>query len=67
MGHLAQEIWRACGDLGLQVDIGFRLALPGEREIEAVARIANVGAPNGMLVFLSYDAVKSVKDKLLGV
>lgn len=65
MARLAQEIWRACGDLGLRVDLGFRLKLTGKREIEAVARIVDVGAPNGMIVFLSYDAVQSVKDKLL--
>lgn len=65
MARLAQEIWRACGALGLRVDLGFRLNLNEEREIEAVARIADVGASNGMLIFLSYDAVQSVKDELL--
>jgi hypothetical protein len=65
MSRLAMEIWRACADLGLTVDLGYVLALNGEQGIKAVARITNVGAPNGMLIFSSYDEVRGQKDKLL--
>jgi hypothetical protein len=45
--------------------LGFYLALDDDQGIGAVARIANLGAPNGMLVFSSYDEVCSLKEKLL--
>jgi hypothetical protein len=63
MSRLASEILRACVDLGLRADLGFRLELAGQ-EIEAVARIADLGAPNGMLVLSTYDAVRNLTDKL---
>ena len=34
---------------------GFRLVLPSGRAIVTVARIANFGAPNGMLLVRAYD------------
>lgn len=65
MSPLAQGIWRACADLGLTVELRVHLALNGDQGVNAVARIADLGAPNGMLVFASYDEVRSLKDKLL--
>lgn len=65
MSRLASDIWRACAELGLRTDMGFRLALSDQQEIQTVARIADVGAPNGMLVVSSYDVVRNLTDKLL--
>jgi hypothetical protein len=55
MSQLATWIWRACSALGLQAELGFRLVLPSGRAIVTVARIANLGAPNGMLLVRAYD------------
>jgi len=64
MSRLASDIERACADLDLRADLGFRLALSGQN-IETIARIADVGAPNGMLVVSSYDVVRNHTDELL--
>jgi hypothetical protein len=61
---LANEIWRACADLGLSVEIGYTMTLTGGKRLETIARIADLGAHNGMLVFSSYDAVRNMKDAL---
>ena len=58
MSQLAARIWRACSALGLRAELGFRLVLPSGHAVVAVARIADLGAPNGMLVVRAYDEIR---------
>lgn len=58
-------LWRACSELGLCVEMHFRLSLPGDHELVSLARIADLGAPNGMLLFRSYEEVRGVAPHLL--
>ena len=58
MSQLATWVWRACSALGLHAELGFRLVLPSGRAVVAVARIASLGAPNGMLLFRAYDEIR---------
>lgn len=64
MKRLAERLWRACGELGLCPELGFKLAIPGVPEITTVARIPNLGAKNGMLIFTSYDEVRAISKDL---
>jgi hypothetical protein len=61
---LAQELWRACAELGLHAELDFRISLPGGHQVLSVARIAEVGACNGMLIF-GNDEVLKYSDALL--
>jgi hypothetical protein len=65
MSRFAEWLWRACSALGLHAELGFRLVLPDSREIVAVARIAHLGAPNGMLLFRTYDEVRDCTRSLV--
>jgi hypothetical protein len=67
MSRYSEWLWNACAALGLRVELGFRLALPGDRELIAVARVADLGAHNGMLLFRSYDEIKSYAQDLLAL
>lgn len=58
MSQLAARVWRACSALGLQAELGFRLVLPSGQAVVTVARIADLGAPNGMLLFRAYDEIR---------
>lgn len=58
MSQLATRVWRACSALGLRAELGFRPALPTGQVVVAVARIADLGAPNGMLLFCAYDEMR---------
>jgi len=60
------ESWlmQACAMSGLKVDIAFS-ALIGNQKIQSVARIQGLGAPNGMLIFRSYDEVRSFRDDVM--
>ena len=44
--------------LGSQAELGFRLVLPSGQAVVAVARIADLGAPNGMLLFRADDEIR---------
>lgn len=58
MNQASEWLWRACSELGLHIDLRFRTTLPSGRELTALARIADLGAPNGMLLFQSYDDIR---------
>ena len=58
MSQLATRVWRACSALGLQAELGFRLVLPSGRAVVTVARIADLGSPNGMLLFCDFDEIR---------
>jgi hypothetical protein len=64
MSQLAEWLWKACAALGLRAELGFRVLLPNGQELSTVARIADVGAPNGMLLFRSYDHVRDFTQAL---
>lgn len=64
MSQLAQELWRACAELGLRAELGFRVRLAGLLEIVTIARVADLGAPNGILIVRSYADVCAIKDAL---
>jgi hypothetical protein len=65
MMNLTESLSKACSALGLRIELGFRFSVPSGRELLAVARIADLGAPNGMLVFLSYDEIQEWTPALL--
>lgn len=44
--------------------MGFSLSLSGGRHLTSFARIADLGAPNGMLLFRTYDEVRDVSQAL---
>jgi hypothetical protein len=65
MKKLAEWLWRACAELSLRVELSFKFTLPNGLEVTAVARIYNLGAANGMLVFASYDEIRNITKELL--
>jgi hypothetical protein len=65
MNRLAEWICRACNQLGLRVEPDFKVVLNGGREFPTIARIPNLGAHNGMLVFASYDDIVDYQNELV--
>jgi hypothetical protein len=65
MKRLPEWLWRACAELGLRVDLDFKLSLPNGLEMSVVARIRDLGAANGMLIFESYDEISNFTKELL--
>jgi hypothetical protein len=65
LSQLTEWLWRACSTSRLHAELAFRLTLPSGRELIAVARIADLGAPNGMLLFRTYDEVRDSVQALL--
>lgn len=55
MSKLTDWLLQACNILGLHVDIGFSITLSDGYKLQAVARIHDIGAVNGMLVVLNYN------------
>lgn len=64
MSRLVQWLWRACSELGVAVELGFKVQLPDKGMLETVARVPNLGAPNGMLIVRSYDDIKDYVEGL---
>lgn len=64
MSQLAARVWRACSALGLRAELGFRLVLPSGHAVVTVARIADLGAPNGMLLIRAYDEIRDHAQEL---
>jgi hypothetical protein len=64
MNSLAAQIEKACFALGLKVDIGFTVSFDDGSEICAIARIRDLGWPNGMLIVTSSNAFKDYSKKL---
>lgn len=65
MTTLENWISRACNVLGLHADFAFVVEVGSGHEVRAIARIRNLGAINGMLVFLNYDDIRPYVDELL--
>jgi hypothetical protein len=51
--------------LDVRVELGFRLTLPGSRELVTVARVTDLGGRNGMLLFKSFNEVKRYAQELV--
>lgn len=49
----------ACNELELKIEIPYLFKLQNQQEIEACARISNLGSKNGMLIFNSFDEIRS--------
>jgi hypothetical protein len=65
MKQLTEWLWRACAELGLRVELGYKLALPDVPDLIAIARIQDRGAPNGMLIFGNYDETRKITPRLI--
>ena len=64
MSQLGECLSRACSALGLHIKMGFSLVLSDGRRLTSFARIADLGAPNGMLLFRAYDEVREFSQAL---
>jgi hypothetical protein len=66
VSKLATWLWKACAELGLRVELGFGVTLGEGRHVRAIARLPDLGAPKGMLLFQSYDQVREFAEELRG-
>jgi hypothetical protein len=64
MNLLAKELGRACAALGLRIELGYTFSLPNMPDLTAVARISDLGAANGMLIFDNYDEIRELTQQL---
>jgi hypothetical protein len=64
MTRLENDLATACEALGIRMDLGFKMSRSDGYEVRSIARIHNVGAPNGMLVVGSFEEVKDYCDYL---
>ena len=64
MTRLENDLARACEALGIRIDLGFKLSCPDGHEVQSIARIHDVGAPNGMLVIGSFEEVREYRNYL---
>jgi hypothetical protein len=60
----AERFWRACAELGLRAELGFTVTLPGA-VLYPFARICDLGAPKGMLLFTSSSEMKGQGEALV--
>lgn len=65
MSALAERLRRACAELGLRAELGFKLTLPNGREVDIDVRLADLGGPNGMLVLRSYDDIEEYAQAII--
>ena len=65
MSQLSEWIWKACSASGLHAELDFTLTLPSGQQVIPVARIADLGAPNGMLLFRTYSDIGDSAQALL--
>ena len=64
MTALQARLARACTELGLRLALDFVASLPSGRRVLALARIAELGGTNGMLIVTRYDDVRPVLDEI---
>jgi hypothetical protein len=65
MSRLQESLLRACEELGLRIELDARGTLSSGRDIQAVARIPQLGAARGMLIFRSYQDLEGLGDELV--
>lgn len=59
MTMLLDWLTQSCQDLELNIEKNFSIKLNNGHILKAIARIPNIGARNGMLLFSSYDEIES--------
>jgi hypothetical protein len=65
MNKLKDWLVRACSEVGLRIETEFLWVADDGRKFHPVARIPDIGATNGMLVFLDYDEIRLYADKIV--
>ena len=65
MKKRAEWLRRACAELGLDIEVGYRLTLPNGPELTAIARIRDLGASNGILIFERYEDIRGLGQQLV--
>lgn len=64
MNRLLKWLKLACHELGLRLDVGHSVDLGDGLLVSSLARIRDLGAPNGTLIVRSYVEVERHLDKL---
>jgi hypothetical protein len=59
MSRLAEALFKACGELDLQIEFDFILHMTNNAPIVAFAHIPCLGGRSGMLIFRTYDEVSA--------
>jgi arsenate reductase len=62
--RMQEQLSKACRELGLHIDLDFELSLASGRRLVALARIQELGAPNGMLILSSVDPIAHASDEI---
>ena len=65
MKRISEWLWRACAESGLRIELDFQISIPNKPDVVAVARIHDLGAAKGMLVFSSYDQIQNSTNEIL--
>jgi hypothetical protein len=65
VNRLPQWLWRACAELGLRAELDFTLQLAAVPLLTAIARVSNLGAPKGMLIFGDGEHIRPFETRLL--
>jgi hypothetical protein len=62
---LVDWIERAAQESGLEVQRNFTISFPDSEVVTSLIRVADIGGRNGMLIFNSYDALKTHAKELI--
>ena len=65
MTRRENDLTRACEALGIRIDLGFKLSCHDGHEVRSIARLHDVGAPNGMLVVGTFEEVQDYHSYLI--
>lgn len=65
MEKLSEWLARACAELNLRIDFDYHFSLPAGQGIVAIARIRDLGAPNGMLILGTYERIRTVSSQIV--
>ncbi|MDF3023003.1 MAG: hypothetical protein K0R10_364 [Alphaproteobacteria bacterium] len=64
MSDLSTQLQQACAHFGLRLELGFTVPLENGMKIHALARLPDLGGPNGMLIFTNYEEVSQLREDL---
>ena len=64
MTALAQRLSKVCELIGLDIDIDYIVHLGDGMNLQSIARIRNLGAENGMLIFLDFEVIRAHLDRI---
>jgi hypothetical protein len=65
MTRLAAWLKQACMQLGVDLDVDYEVRLSDGVALQSVGRIRGMGGSNGMLVFDSYDSIRSYTQRIV--